>query len=43
MLLIPAVQAWLIAVSGEAQLLGAALVHSALNVADSLDAALGGQ
>ena len=42
MLLIPAVQARLIAVSGEAQLLGAALVHSALNVANALGAALGG-
>lgn len=42
MLLIPAVQSRLIAVSGEARLLGAALVHSALNVANSLGAALGG-
>lgn len=42
MVLIPGVQARLIAVSGEAQLLGAALVHSALNVANSLGAALGG-
>jgi len=42
MLLIPAVQTRLIAVSGEAQLLGAALVHSALNVANSIGAALGG-
>jgi DHA1 family inner membrane transport protein len=42
MLLIPAVQTRLIAVSGRAQLLGAALVHSALNVANSLGAALGG-
>jgi DHA1 family inner membrane transport protein len=42
MVLIPGVQARLIAVSGEAQLLGAALVHSALNVANSVGAALGG-
>lgn len=42
MVLIPAVQARLIAVSGEAQLLGAALVHSALNLANSIGAALGG-
>jgi len=42
MVLIPGVQARLIAVSGEAQLLGAALVHSALNVANSIGAALGG-
>ena len=42
MVIIPAVQARLIAVSGEAQLLGAALVHSALNVANSIGAALGG-
>jgi len=42
MVLIPGVQSRLIAVSGEAQLLGAALVHSALNVANSLGAALGG-
>jgi MFS transporter, DHA1 family, inner membrane transport protein len=42
MVLIPGVQARLIAVSGEAQLLGAALVHSALNIANSVGAALGG-
>jgi len=42
MLLIPAVQTRLIAVSGEAQLLGAAIVHSALNIANSVGAALGG-
>ena len=42
MVLIPGVQARLIAVAGEAQLLGAALVHSALNIANSLGAALGG-
>ena len=42
MVIIPAVQARLIAVSGEAQLLGAALVHSALNIANSIGAALGG-
>jgi DHA1 family inner membrane transport protein len=42
MLLIPAVQTRLIMVSGQAQLLGAALVHSALNVANSIGAALGG-
>ena len=42
MVLIPGVQARLIAVSGEAQLLGAALVHSALNIANSIGAALGG-
>lgn len=42
MVLIPGVQARLIAVAGEAQLLGAALVHSALNIANSIGAALGG-
>ena len=42
MVLIPGVQARLIAVSGDAQLLGAALVHSALNIANSIGAALGG-
>lgn len=42
MVLIPGVQTRMIAVAGEAQLLGAALVHSALNIANSLGAALGG-
>ena len=42
MVIIPGVQARLIAVSGEAQLLGAALVHSAPNIANSIGAALGG-
>jgi DHA1 family inner membrane transport protein len=42
MAIIPAVQTRMIALSGEAQLLGAALVHSALNIANSIGAALGG-
>jgi DHA1 family inner membrane transport protein len=42
MALIPGVQARLIAVSQDAKMLGAALVHSGLNIANSLGAALGG-
>lgn len=42
MVLIPGIQTRLIAAAGEAQLLGSALVHSALNVANSIGAALGG-
>ncbi|MCW2811607.1 MAG: transporter [Friedmanniella sp.] len=40
--LIPAVQTRLIAVSAEAEMIGAALVHSALNLGNSLGAVLGG-
>jgi DHA1 family inner membrane transport protein len=42
MFLIPAVQTRLIAVSQDAKMLGAALVHSGLNIGNSLGAALGG-
>jgi DHA1 family inner membrane transport protein len=42
MALIPGVQARLIGVSEHAQLLGAALVHSALNIGNALGALLGG-
>lgn len=42
MSLIPAVQSRLIAVSQDAKMLGAALVHSGLNIGNSLGAALGG-
>ncbi len=42
MVLIPGVQSRLIAVSQDAKMLGAALVHSGLNIGNSLGAAAGG-
>lgn len=42
MVLIPGVQSRLIAVSKDAQMLGAALVHSGLNIGNSIGAAAGG-
>jgi DHA1 family inner membrane transport protein len=38
----PALQAWLIAVAPGAQLMGAAINQSAMNIANSIGAALGG-
>lgn len=41
-IIMPTMQAWLIRVSGDSQVLGAALNHAAFNLANSLGAALGG-
>lgn len=42
MIVMPAVQAWLIRASGSSQVLGAALNHAAFNISNSVGAAVGG-